>query len=155
MRVVTRAEQILELILVEHLVHRYGKDVLFGHFVVTREVVCVVRLQLIAIVSQQVTIVYASFPGVFFTIGCVERHCRAIRLSARCPVVIAIYLSIEVEFSQQEISHRARHASVVVALQAAVVIGEIGNSLLKLTDDEPEHLAALALSDPTYVCVAA
>ena len=117
--VVDGAEDVLEDVAIERLIHRDGEDVLHRVLVVYGEVVLVVLREGVALCLQLVAVADAGLQ-----VGRVGGGCRA--WSA------GIDPLREHEFGQQERCHGARHATVVLPLVVAALVGQQGQDALQL-----------------------
>ena len=116
MVIVPRTEQVSEPVCVKRLVHRYGKYILARVLVADLEVTTIISFQVIAKVRQLLAIGYGGFPCVQPLPIHLEENLLPIGPLAIRPVIIAEYLGIERQFSQQEIGDRLRHPAIVVSL---------------------------------------
>ena len=154
----------MKLVGIDVLIHRNGKDVLLRSLIVRREIEGIICLQVIALLSKLIAIVNAGFPGIqlLATVGtrlaAIEQrssigglHHEIDILALRPlgvtlgPIIKHVNLGIQRQFCQQEVSHRLRDATVIIAFLVAMLIRKIRQHLLQLAENEVEYLASLAL----------
>jgi len=133
--------------LVFDFVHGDGEDVFLRGLVVYAEVEGIAVLESVAFLRDLIAIMDAGLPGVHCLPVDGEGHRLAVGAAAVGPVVIGVDLGVEEETGQQELGHGPCHASIVVAFEVAVFVGQIGQALLQFVDEVVEHRAALVLPD--------
>ena len=149
MGAVEASENVVEVVVVERVVHRDDEDVLVRRLVVDGEVVTIVLLEVIiqAHVGDGFAIVLGGLPGIQDLTIDIEQDFPAVGTFLVGPLVVAIDLGIQRQLGQQEVGDGACEASVVVAQPVAALVCQVGCHLLQLVEDEAIDGAALALHD--------
>ena len=140
--VMTRTEEIPELVAVQVIVERDREYVLKGILVADKEIIRINRFQDISESMQLVAILYTGLPSVHLDSVHFKGNVLSVRSDSVSPVVVCIYLGIESQLCKKEPCDRLCDSSVVSSYMVASLIGKIWKHSRHLVIDEAHHFAS-------------